>query len=581
MRHAAACVAAAVLGCSTLPELARAFCPATGFGSSAVTAMTEHATLRSAFGSRGDDSRSAVSPTTSTAAVTADSVPVSFYRQQSRGGSTVWSRLSATAVSTLTGETGAPTVLPDEITAENPLRVVIAGGGVGGLLAAKYLKMQGHDVKVVEKTNEFRRFGGPIQLASNALSTIKAIDPGFFDRLMEHFTFTGIRTNGIKDGIRTEWYCKFDAITDMADMYSLPYTGVIDRPDLQMVLMEDLGEDLVYNSQTVVGYENTDAGVTVKLKDGGEVHADILVGADGIWSQVRAQMWNEDVRGANTGATYSGYTVFAGETIYAPQDYWEVGYKVYIGPGQYFVTSDIGRGRMQWYAFLALPAGSKSREDNIAYLMDRFKGWSAEVHEALGATSNSDVEQRDLYDRPPSLNKNWADGNTVLIGDACHPMMPNLGQGGCQAMEDGYVLTNMLKEVKNRSQIPSTLRSFYNARIIRTAAVQGLSRLASDLIVQNFDTPMKINLSPLSVDAPGGIKSMMTSLLKPALPFIFYMQFMFLYSFHPTSLKQGECEELTSKERARARVQTEACWEAAKKDGTFGCGYERTQKQFS
>lgn len=157
MRHAAACVAAAVLGCSTLPELARAFCPATGFGSSAVTAMTEHATLRSAFGSRGDDSRSAVSPTTSTAAVTADSVPVSFYRQQSRGGSTVWSRLSATAVSTLTGETGAPTVLPDEITAENPLRVVIAGGGVGGLLAAKYLKMQGHDVSMRTKLSVVRR----------------------------------------------------------------------------------------------------------------------------------------------------------------------------------------------------------------------------------------------------------------------------------------------------------------------------------------------------------------------------------------------------------------------------------------
>lgn len=60
-------------------------------------------------------------------------------------------------------------------------------------------------VKVIEKTNEFRRFGGPIQLASNALSTIKAIDPEFFDKVMEYFTFTGIRTNGIKDGIRTEW----------------------------------------------------------------------------------------------------------------------------------------------------------------------------------------------------------------------------------------------------------------------------------------------------------------------------------------------------------------------------------------
>lgn len=60
-------------------------------------------------------------------------------------------------------------------------------------------------VKVIEKTNEFRRFGGPIQLASNALSTIQAIDPVFFDKIMEYFTFTGIRTNGIKDGIRTEW----------------------------------------------------------------------------------------------------------------------------------------------------------------------------------------------------------------------------------------------------------------------------------------------------------------------------------------------------------------------------------------
>ncbi|CAM9955594.1 unnamed protein product, partial [Hapterophycus canaliculatus] len=162
-----------------------------------------------------------------------------------------------------------------------------------------------YQVKVIEKTNEFRRFGGPIQLASNALSTIKAIDPDFFEKIMDYFTFTGVRTNGIKDGIRTEWcvrvchasggslvsvcvsYCKFDAITQMADMYSLPYTGVIDRPDLQAVLMEDIGEGVVFNSHTVVGYENTDGGVTVKLEDGGEVHADILVGADGIWSQVR------------------------------------------------------------------------------------------------------------------------------------------------------------------------------------------------------------------------------------------------------------------------------------------------------
>ena len=101
----------------------------------------------------------------------------------------------------------APSVLqptgivpPDEISAEHPLKVILSGGGVGGLLAAKYLKESGFDVTVFEKTDSFRRFGGPIQLASNALSTIKAIDPKLLEALMEKFTFTGVRTNGIMDG---------------------------------------------------------------------------------------------------------------------------------------------------------------------------------------------------------------------------------------------------------------------------------------------------------------------------------------------------------------------------------------------
>ncbi|CAM9300604.1 unnamed protein product [Choristocarpus tenellus] len=293
-------------------------------------------------------------------------------------------------------------------------------------------------------------------------------------------------------------------------------------------------------------------------------------------------MWEEDVRGKNGGATYSGYTVLAGETIYEPKDYWDVGYKVYIGPKQYFVTSDVGRGRMQWYAFLALPPNSKeTREDNIAYLKERFNGWSPEIHEALDSTTNDDVEQRDLYDRPPSVRKSWAQGNTVLIGDACHPMMPNLGQGGCQAMEDGYVLTNMLKDVTRRAEIPLALQQFYRSRVTRTSIIQGLSRLASDLIVQRFDTPMKVSLDPFKVDAPGGMNSMMTSLLKPALPLIFYAQFMYLYSFHPKILKEGEQIRLAKAERARAQVETAAAWAAAKADGSYGRGYIRSEKQFS
>lgn len=81
-----------------------------------------------------------------------------------------------------------------------PLKVAIAGGGVGGLTAALCMLKAGFDVTVYEKTSAFARFGGPIQFASNALSVLKEIDDRLFDRVMEKFTFTGIRTCGIKDG---------------------------------------------------------------------------------------------------------------------------------------------------------------------------------------------------------------------------------------------------------------------------------------------------------------------------------------------------------------------------------------------
>lgn len=85
-----------------------------------------------------------------------------------------------------------------------PLKVAIAGGGVGGLTAALYMLKKGFDVTVYEKTSAFARFGGPIQFASNALSVLKEIDDRLFDRVMEKFTFTGVRTCGIKDGLRAD-----------------------------------------------------------------------------------------------------------------------------------------------------------------------------------------------------------------------------------------------------------------------------------------------------------------------------------------------------------------------------------------
>ena len=112
---------------------------------------------------------------------------------------------------------------------------MIAGAGVGGLALANCLKDNPMiECSVVEKTAAFKRFGGPIQLASNALQVLKEMDEGVYDRIQEKFTNTGDKENGIKDGIRDEWYAKFDLATPAVER-GMPYTGVIDRPDLQEV----------------------------------------------------------------------------------------------------------------------------------------------------------------------------------------------------------------------------------------------------------------------------------------------------------------------------------------------------------
>jgi zeaxanthin epoxidase len=223
--------------------------------------------------------------------------------------------------------------------------VAVAGGGVGGLTAALCMLRAGFDVTVYEKTAAFARFGGPIQFASNALSVLKAIDDTLFERIMDKFTFTGTRTCGIKDGLRADgsfrmtgdsldylfnkdapadWFVKFP-LKQCADLFGLPYTGVIDRPDLQEILIEEcqkINPNFIQNGNSVISYENLGKGKGVQftLADGTVGSADMLVGSDGIWSAIRAQMYDEgEVKQSSPnkkmrqGCPYSGYTVFAGE----------------------------------------------------------------------------------------------------------------------------------------------------------------------------------------------------------------------------------------------------------------------------
>lgn len=229
-----------------------------------------------------------------------------------------------------------PLAPADAITPDNPLRVIIAGAGVGGLALANVLcKNPAMHVTVLEQTAAFKRFGGPIQLASNAMQLLSDMDADLYKKVRDKFTVTGDKMNGIKDGIRTEWYAKFDLASPAASR-NMPYTGVIDRPDLQDIYLSALPVGTVQNGAGVASYEQLDSGaVKAVLANGEHVVGDVLIGADGIWSAVRATMRGKPAKGVESGATYSGYTVFAGELAYASPDNGQVGYKVYIGPGTF------------------------------------------------------------------------------------------------------------------------------------------------------------------------------------------------------------------------------------------------------
>ena len=320
-----------------------------------------------------------------------------------------------------------PAALANQLQTEKalPLRVMVAGGGIGGLCAALVLKNQGFDVSVFEKTETYKPFGGPIQIASNALESLLRIDAGVYKQIMSQATVIGDRKNGLKDGLSSEWFATFDLYSP-AKARNQDVSVVIDRPKLQDILLSAIG-DCVQTGAEVVGYEPSAANGRVIgiLSDGTRHEADMLVGADGIWSKVRAVL---DPNPKDP--VWSGYTCFAAIANCVPDDIKEVGYKVYLGSRKYFVSVDVGGGRVQWYAFLNVPPKSLSLApgDQLRWLKEtQFNDWSPEVHQLLDSTPIEEVEQRDLYDRIPELR--WASGRVCLLGDAAHPMMPNLDRG--------------------------------------------------------------------------------------------------------------------------------------------------------
>jgi zeaxanthin epoxidase len=208
----------------------------------------------------------------------------------------------------------------------------------------------------------------------------------------------------------------------------------------------------------------------ITLEDGTVAYADVLVGADGIWSSVRRIMHGLDqgadgfaASGAAGGALneaearrmakdsvlmadnanrrYSGFTCYAALTQHKASNIEEVSYQILLGKDKYFVSTDGGGERQQWFALIREPAGGvdpvPSDSDptpKLRRLLNEFNNeepgdangdvWDGFAHELLRVTPEEDIKRRDLYDGAPLLMKGWTRGQVAICGDAAHPMMP-------------------------------------------------------------------------------------------------------------------------------------------------------------
>lgn len=446
------------------------------------------------------------------------------------------------------------------VTKEDPLTVLVAGGGLAGLVTAAACHAKGMKVAIFEQASTYAPYGGPIQIQSNALRAIQQISQECYEELVAAGTVTADRVSGLKIGYKKgnklaglydsgDWLVRFDTIGPALEK-GLPATVVVDRPVIQQIFVKHgIPEGTVRIQSRIQTYEDLGdgRGVCATLEDGTKAYADVLVGADGVWSQVRKVMHELGdgaggyaASGAAGGAIddaearklaqdtirvaakadrrFSGFTCYAALAPHRASNIEDVSYQILLGEKKYFVSTDGGGERQQWFALIREPAGGVDPEPTpedptpkLTRLRKEFAAtgagdpdgnvWDPFALELINASSEEDIKRRDLYDGAPLLATTdprrllnpWARGPVAICGDAAHPMMPNLGQGGCQATEDGFRLGEELAAVSHTREVAGALGKYSRIRVIRTSIIQGLAQLGSDLLV-DFDLMMTIPL---------------------------------------------------------------------------------------
>ena len=350
---------------------------------------------------------------------------------------------------------------------------VVIGAGIGGLGAAAGLAAAGWDITVCERAAQVEPAGAGLALAPNGLRALDVLGIGDSARAHAVPQEIGIRSPGGR------WLVRSSTGRMIVDRFGDPVI-LLPRSEVIDSLLSRVPAQALALSTEVTSVLPGGPGAARVTTSAGDLDAALVVAADGIGSATRTALFP-----GHPGLRYAGFTTWRLLTGSVPGP---VPMGETWGRGTVFGVMPLSDGRVYCYAAAPAAAGAAAG-DELAELVRLFGGWHEPIPALLAGAAPAAVLRHDVAELASPL-PSFHSGRVVLLGDAAHPMTPNLGQGACQALEDAVVLSGLAAST-NADDLPPALAAYTSARLPRSTQVVRWSRRAATMTTWTARPPSR------------------------------------------------------------------------------------------